>query len=141
MEYEKAKEAYRTATDLGASPDTEVKYAKLLLRFRQFKDAAAIIQRVLARNATDADAYRGLGKLHNAEKQYSQAESALRKAIEFNPDDPESHFAPGVALQRLGKAEGAMQEYALAAEKTEMQKKAARQLRGTLVPAGPGASE
>jgi len=47
----------------------------------------------------------------------------------------------GVALQRLGKAEGEMQEYALVAEKTETQKKAARQLRGARVPAGSGASE
>ncbi len=134
--YEQAANAYQRAISQGAASDTVVKYADLLTRQQQFAEAEKLLQQVLKNQGNLVQAYVALGRLYNAQRQYARAETRLRRAIELDPDNADAHFFLTGALQHLGRAEEAMREGELTAQKkaTLRERERASLLRAVLVP-------
>jgi tetratricopeptide (TPR) repeat protein len=57
----------------------------------------------------DAETLTTIGQIHLAEERLTPAESALRKAVAIEPENPQSQYALGMTLVRSGRAEEARQ--------------------------------
>ena len=71
----------------------------------EFDAAAAAYRRVLAKNPNSADATTGLAHALTALKQYPEAETTLRPALEKSPDDPTLTAQLATVLAAQDKAE------------------------------------
>jgi predicted Zn-dependent protease len=94
---------------LKLSPETEADTllaASLAEDMGQYEAAEAAYRRVLAKDAKSATATAGLAHLLIARKQYPEAETMLRAALEQNPDDPAltAQLAAVLAAQDKGEA-------------------------------------
>ncbi len=136
-DYDKAQTAFGTALKLGADPETAVKYAELLVRLERLEEADKVLQQVLAGGRANAHAYRGLGRLYKARKDYPRAYDALKRAVELDPADADAHFQLGETLRWLDRLPEAREQYAAAAEKKRAATEASRLLRRAIAPAGP----
>lgn len=135
-EYDKALNAYGKALRSDSEPETAVKYAELLIRLERYDEAEMALQAQLRSSPGMAHVYRGLGRLYKARHEYSVAWEQLRKAVELDPDDPDSHFQLGETLRWMGRVDEARVQYALANEKKKAAAAAARLLRRVIVPTG-----
>jgi Tfp pilus assembly protein PilF len=64
--------------------------------------AARLLERTLRLSPDDATAHRELGKLRSAQKNYAEARSHLRRAVDLAPEDSENWIAYVVVAQAAG---------------------------------------
>ena len=106
----------------------------LLIRLQHFAEAEKLLQEVMRHNQIMEKAYVVLGKLYNAQKQYTQSERVLRRAIELDPDNSDAHWFLAAALQHLGRREEAQRQGAIVAQKKEALRERDHRLREVLTP-------
>jgi tetratricopeptide (TPR) repeat protein len=133
-----ADEAYRKAIALGAPPETTVKYADLLFKLHQYSEAERLLRTLLAKDKRMSIAYVSLGKLLDTKREYKEADAALRRAIELDPDNTQAHLFLSEALQHLGRPEEAERERARATKEKAELRESTRLLRRVLVPVASG---
>jgi arylsulfatase A-like enzyme/thioredoxin-like negative regulator of GroEL len=111
------------ATNEGADPKDKVEISNLVHRanaFREngrFKDAAALLQQVIAREPGLTGMYTKLGDNLLDLKEYEQAVPVLRKATELDPDSPMLHFRLAKGLMGTGDFAAAVPELEFAVVK------------------------
>jgi Flp pilus assembly protein TadD len=105
-----ALKAYRQALALGAGAYTGAKYAELLIRLQQYRDAETTLLNLDHRFPQDERVNRALGKLYRARNDLRQAEIYLRRAVRLDPSDPQAHYVLAQVLQRLGQRDEANTE-------------------------------
>jgi Tfp pilus assembly protein PilF len=109
---DRAKDPAEASNDLlealKLSPETPrdtLLAAALAEAANQLDAAEAAYRRVLAKDAKNADANAGLGHVLMARKQYPEAETFLRSALEQAPDDPTLTAELATVLAAQDKAE------------------------------------
>jgi len=139
-QYDKASEAYQTAVRQGATPETTVNYADLLIRVGRFGEAERLLRETLERDRKMEKAYVTLGKLYNRQKRYVEARNALERAIQLDPEDADAHFFLVASLVHVGSTKEARREADLASRKKQAvrSRERASLLREVLVPASAG---
>ena len=111
------------ATTEGADPKDKVEISNMVHRantFREngrFKEAAALLQQVIAKEPGMTGMYAKLGDNLLDLKEYEQAVPVLRKATESDPDSPLSHFRLAKALMGTGDFAAAVPELEFAVAK------------------------
>jgi len=107
----------------GADPKDKVEISNMVHRanaFREsghFKEAAELLQQVIAKEPALTGMYAKLGDNLLDLKQYPQAAGILRKAMELDPDSPMSHFRLAKALMGSGDFAAAVPELEFAVAK------------------------
>ena len=107
----------------GADPKDKVEISNMVHRanaFREsghFKEAAALLQQVIAKEPGLTGMYAKLGENLLDLKEYEQAVPVLRKAMELDPDSPMSHFRLAKGLMGTGDFAAAVPELELAVAK------------------------
>lgn len=76
-----------------------------------FREEVARLQREIAENPDDAEAFRDLGAIYVRTKRPSQGYKYLQKAFSRDSSDPKTMFYLGVASERLGRMQTAQQLY------------------------------
>lgn len=122
---DQALPAYQESLRLGPNVDTELAYAELLIRSGHASDAEMELRTLAQANHDDPRVERVFGRLYRAQRNYEQAESYFRRAIQLNPNDADAHFGLAESLRFLGRRAEAEKEYAVFMEK----KKAAHMVR------------
>ncbi len=87
------------------TPEDTLLAAELATEAGQFEAAEAAYRRLLAHDATNVTANAGLAHLYIAHKQYPEAETFLRAALEKSPDDPALTAQLATVLAAQDKAE------------------------------------
>jgi arylsulfatase A-like enzyme len=107
----------------GADPKDKVEISNMVHRanaFREsghFKEAADLLQRVIAKEPGLTGMYAKLGDNLLDLKEYQQAAPVLRKAMEMDPDSPMSHFRLAKGLMGSGDFAAAVPELEFAVAK------------------------
>lgn len=87
--FERSVAAYEKALSLDPGREWLYEdYFQVLYYGNRYSEAAAVMQRMLARFPKSEDAYRKLGKVYLQLKEYDQLEGVLRRAQQNIPDDP-----------------------------------------------------
>ena len=76
-----------------------------------FREEVARLQREIAENPGDAEAFRDLGAIYVRTKRANQGYEYLQKAFSRDRNDPKTLFYLGVASERIGKRQEAQQLY------------------------------
>ncbi len=111
-----------TAGD-GADPKDKVEIGNMVHRANalrengHFKEAAAILQQIVAKEPTLTGMYAKLGDNLLDLKEYEQSVPVLRKAAELDPDSPMSHFRLAKGLMGAGDFAAAVPELEFAVAK------------------------
>jgi len=84
-----------------------------------YRDEVARLQREIAENPGDADAFRDLGAIYVRTQRAAEGYQHLQKAFSRNEDDPKTLFYLGVAGERIGKRQAAQRLYERYAEVPE----------------------
>jgi protein O-mannosyl-transferase len=78
---------------------------------RQYVDLKTLYSSTIQRNPSCWLAYLNLGKLELHDRNIIQAMVHLREALRLKPDLAEAHYDMGLAVQRLGRLDEAIDEY------------------------------
>ena len=100
--------------DIRDEPRHLVNLGGTLIELSRFKDAAHVLQRVVAMEPGRWSAWSNLGIALMEQQLYSGAISAFAQAIELNPRHVPSLSGAGVALRRAGRPEEAIRLFDLA---------------------------
>ena len=84
--------------------------ASALLRQDRAEDAFVELVAVLLIDPSDADAHTGIGQIHLNAGRYTDAVTALRRAVELSADHTDARYALASALMRSGSTREAAQE-------------------------------
>jgi serine/threonine-protein kinase len=95
----------------GNLPVARVSLGLVLLKAGQPDAARTELEKALALNPQNADAYRGLGELHQALNQPAEAEADFRRAIALRPTDRTFHDLLGTFYFQAGRMKEAEAEY------------------------------
>jgi len=87
------------------TPEDTLLAAELAEAGKQWDDAEKAYRRVLANDPKNREANTGLGHVLTVKKQYPEAETLLRKALEGSPDDPALTAELATVLVAQDKAE------------------------------------
>ncbi|MGA2890759.1 MAG: tetratricopeptide repeat protein [Terracidiphilus sp.] len=79
-----------------------------------FVEAIANFNKTLTRNPSHGGALAGTGQAYFKQKQYSQAEDFLERAVIAAPEYEKGHYYLGLTLARLGRKEDSERELAIA---------------------------
>ena len=79
--------------------------ATLLFEAKEPELAAGVIDRLLAKDPGDRDAYMFLARSHARRGDHAAAASVLERAVKALPDDADLHFQLGATLERLKRWE------------------------------------
>jgi arylsulfatase A-like enzyme/tetratricopeptide (TPR) repeat protein len=107
----------------GADPKDKIEVSNMVHRANserengRFKEAAVLLQQVVAKEPGLTGMYAKLGDNLLDLKDYQQAVPVLRKAMELDPDSPTSHFRLAKALMGTGDFAGAVPELEFAITK------------------------
>jgi tetratricopeptide (TPR) repeat protein len=93
-----------------ASPEFIYNYAVSLIQQKQFEEAIAPLQRVVAQKPDMSQAWQALALSLRMGQHYDQAVEAYRKALAFGPD-PKLQFNLALCLSRQGKTAAAIEAY------------------------------
>jgi tetratricopeptide (TPR) repeat protein len=111
------------AANDGADPKDKVEISNLVHRANalrengQFKEAADVLQQIVAKEPNLPGMYAKLGDNLLDLKQYEKAVPILRKAVELEPDSPMSHFRLAKGLMGTGDFAAAVPELEFAVTK------------------------
>jgi Tfp pilus assembly protein PilF len=97
----------------GGEAESDVAYNVALnyLKTGQGQLAVEQFKKAVALDDKNYSAYKGLGIAFTQQKNYKEAEKALRKCLEVNPDFADAHNDLGVALMLQGRREDARKEW------------------------------
>jgi len=98
-----------------AEPASLTNLAALLLQDGELERAQALLERSLAQDAHQAEAWANLGAALLRRNQPERAAAEFRRGLALQPDDPFSHQGLGSALFALGNIEEAARAYETAA--------------------------
>jgi tetratricopeptide (TPR) repeat protein len=96
------------------------------LNEQDFAEAIVNFTKTLARNPSHGGALAGTGQAYFKQKQYTQAEEFLQRAVAAAPEYQKGHYYLGLTLARLGRKEDSERELALAAKLADEENKQAR---------------
>ena len=117
--YDEALELYEKAVEF--RPDNEnmiLGRSDLLIRIGRIDDAIAEYRKALKRWPDSALTLNALGyTLADKTDQYVEAEKLIRKALEFDPDNPAIIDSLGWVLYKLGQLEAGLEQLEIAYEK------------------------
>jgi tetratricopeptide (TPR) repeat protein len=82
-----------------------------LVRTRQADAAAGIFRLLLEQNASNASVHLLMGQVHAQQKDYSNALSELKTALQLDPRLPEAHYYAGLVYLHQSEFESAAQEF------------------------------
>jgi serine/threonine-protein kinase len=134
----------RHAVELdGELPAARVSLGFVLLKAGQHDEARAELEKARALEPGNADAYRGLAEIHQAQNQPEKAEADFRRAIELRPTDRALHDLLGTLYFRGGRMQEAETEYRKSVELAPDGVYGLRNLAGVLIAEGrlPEATE
>lgn len=97
----------------GSEAESDVAYnvGRNYLQTGQNQLAVEQFKKAIALDDKNYSAYKGLGIALTQQKNYKEAEKALRKCLEVNPDFADAHNDLGVALMLEGRREDARKEW------------------------------
>lgn len=95
----------------GKLPAARVSLGFILLKAGRHNEARAELEQARALDPRNADAYRGLAEIHQAQNRPEQAEADFRRAIELRPTDRALHDLLGTLYFRGGRMKEAETEY------------------------------
>jgi tetratricopeptide (TPR) repeat protein len=109
QQYGKAADNYKLAISLG-SEDTDVEgnYAQALLMGERYDEAAAVFERILRDNPSDASALLRLAEIYRRTMKYDKARLALGSADQIAPNNTEIQFQLFLLDRDEGKLEDAV---------------------------------
>jgi TolB-like protein len=111
-QWERAEQAFRRATDLNpASQDTCDCYAALLSILGRHAEAVALAQRSAKLNPLVPASFANLGERLFEARRYPEAEVALRRALEMEPQNLVALGWLGALFQKTGKPEATVRLY------------------------------
>ncbi len=102
--------------DAGADPKDKIDIMNTLHRVdllesnMQYREAVALLEKLIAEAPDTSVAYRQLGQCYMSLREYKKAVPVLRKAAEMRPDWMKEHLQLGVALLASGDPAGAAPE-------------------------------
>ena len=76
-------------------------------------EAIATLRDVLRRDPAYGPAYEALGGLLLKQQKYAEAEQALQKAVQLNPNSVKAHYQLGILMGRTGRQDAANREFAI----------------------------
>ena len=88
--------------------------ARMKIQAGDYASGIALLQRAVAADPYEPGPYIDLGVACNGAKLWNQAVTALRKAIEVGPADPDiyaAHYNLGIAYTYLGSSDAALMEF------------------------------
>ena len=106
-----------TKRELVIAPGSATAYYQLgdaYVRQSRWDDGIAALQQSLWLNPFYSGPYILLGKAYSQKRQPATAESMLRRAIEYDPNNRTAHYLLAQLLQQAGRLEEAKQEFAIA---------------------------
>jgi tetratricopeptide (TPR) repeat protein len=114
LQLEKARVEFQRCIEL-QPVQTEAYYqlGDIALGQGNFDEAIADFSKTLARNPHHGGALAGTGEAYFKQKQYTQAEEALERAVAAAPEYQKGHYYLGLTLARLGRKEDSERELAL----------------------------
>jgi tetratricopeptide (TPR) repeat protein len=104
-------QAHAQHTELVKEADAGVKKASEKIRAGDFDGAAALLQTVLEKNPTDANALFYLGLARVGKQQYREAAESLARVTELQPAFSGAWLELGICHDKLGEAEKALAAY------------------------------
>jgi len=107
----------QTKRELAIAPGSAQAYYQLgdaYVRQARWDDGIAALQQSLWLNPFYSGPYILLGKAYSQKRQPATAESMLRRAIEYDPNNRTAHYLLAQLLQQAGRLEEAKQEFAIA---------------------------
>lgn len=102
-----------------AAPDSYKLAALCLVAMNRAREAGPYLHEAVRRKPDDAMARYYLGMHHLQLRQYADAAASFRRAIELNPQYPDSYTMLGLALEESGDDEGALANYREGVARTE----------------------
>ena len=106
----------RTTIKSTTGTSTTTTEALALLQRGQTAAASALLERVIAADARNFDAWFLLGAVHHGRKMLDAAANAYEKVIALNPRHADAHYFLGNVRGERGDPEGAMRCYGAALE-------------------------
>jgi tetratricopeptide (TPR) repeat protein len=106
-----------TKRELAVAPGSATAYYQLgdaYVRQSRWDDGIAALQQSLWLNPFYSAPYILLGKAYSQKRQPATAESMLRRAIEYDPNNRTAHYLLAQLLQQAGRLDEAKQEFAIA---------------------------
>lgn len=106
-----------TEAEIAVNPGNAMAFSQLgdaRLRQGKLDDAIAALQKSIWLNPFYSAPYIVLGKAYMQKGQPATAEGMLTRAIEYDPNNRAAHYLFGQLLQRLGRADEARREFAIA---------------------------
>lgn len=85
--------------------------ARWMLQSEQASQAVALLQESMARMASDAEAHGLLGAALSRTGNDAAAVSHFEQAVRLEPQRPSNHFNLGVAYEKLGRLDWALEGY------------------------------
>jgi tetratricopeptide (TPR) repeat protein len=83
--------------------------------------ALALLRRAIGAKNDVRIAYVDLGAVLTQQKHYEEAVTALRRAVELDPAQPDAHYRLGRAYQAMGNSAESQKEFARVRELTKKQ--------------------
>ena len=111
-QWERAEQAFRRAIDL--NPDSQVTcdcYAGLLSILGRHAEAVALAQRMAKVNPLVSASFAKLGERLYEARRYAEAETALRRALDMEPQNFGALVFLGIVYQATGRADAAVPLY------------------------------
>jgi len=106
-----------TKRELAVAPGSATAYYQLgdaYVRQSRWDEGIAALQQSLWLNPFYSGPYILLGKAYSQKKQPATAESMLRRAVEYDPNNRTAHYLLAQLLQQAGRLDEAKQEFAIA---------------------------
>jgi tetratricopeptide (TPR) repeat protein len=115
VDYPHAAIEYRTALDEDANDlTTQLAYANVLYRMRQYNDAVAALNAALKLSPNEAEIYALMAQIHAKQGDRDQTFRDIQEADRFGGNRVEVITATGDALLTLGERDAAMQRFSKA---------------------------
>ncbi|MFH0881975.1 MAG: tetratricopeptide repeat protein [bacterium] len=112
LQPEKALEILREGYDFTGDKRLLQRESAVLIRMNRWNQAERVLERVLALDETDANAWYNLGLTLRNLKQLAAAENALQRSVKLG-GSADAHFVLGLVYEARGDTASALQEYRL----------------------------